>query len=367
MKIREIAVYRVVLPYTRGVYHLSGGRTYTQFDITAVAITTDEGLTGWGESTPFGANFVAAHALGVRAGIEELAPHLIGQDPLAIDRFNDLMDDILIGHPHVKSALDLACWDLLGKATGLPVHLLLGGSNELAMNVISSVPAEDPRDMVAYVEQLRQKGYRSHSIKVGSTVELDIARIEAVMKSRQPGEIDLVDVNCGWTLESALQVSDGLTVGGFCYEQPCATLREIRAFKHRTRLPVMLDESADTLETLLQVIAEDGADAINLKIAKVGGLTKAKRWRDICSAAGLSLSIQDPAGSSISFAAIVHLGQSTPTKILRDVLDVREITDGEIAAGAPEVVNGSVHAGDAPGLGIEPHLDVLGAPVAVYH
>ena len=289
-------MYRVVLPYTRGVYHLSGGRTYTEFDVTVVSIETDEGLTGWGESTPFGANFVAAHGLGVRAGIEEIAPHLIGENPLAIDRINDFMDDILKSHPHVKSGLDIACWDLLGKATGLPVCTLLGGGTEGSMKVISSVPAEDPTDMVAYVEQLRQKGYRSHSIKVGSTVELDIARIEAVMKARKPGELYLVDVNCGWTLDTALQVSDGLEVGGFCYEQPCATLREIRSFKRRTGLPVMLDESADTMETLLQVIADDGADAINLKIAKVGGLTQAKRWRDVCSAAGLTLSIQDPAG-----------------------------------------------------------------------
>ena len=366
MKIKRIAVYRVVLPYTRGVYHLSGGRTYTEFDVTVVSITTDEGLTGWGESTPFGANFVAAHALGVRAGIEEIAPHLIGENPLAIDRINDFMDDILKGHPHVKSGLDIACWDLLGKATGLPVCTLLGGSTEGSMKVISSVPAEDPADMVAYVEQLRQKGYRSHSIKVGSTVELDIARIEAVMKARKPGELYLVDVNCGWTLDTALQVSDGLQVGGFCYEQPCATLREIRSFKRRTGLPVMLDESADTMETLLQVIADDGTDAINLKIAKVGGLTQAKRWRDVCSAAGLTLSIQDPAGSSISFAAVVHLGQSIPGKILRDVLDVREITDGEIASGTPVVTNGMVRTREAPGLGIEPLTDVLGAPVAVY-
>lgn len=366
MKIVEISVYSVVLPYSRGVYHLSGGRTYTEFDVTVVAITTDQGLTGWGESTPFGANFVAAHALGVRAGIEELAPNLLGEDPLNIDRLNDLMDDILKGHPHAKSALDIACWDLLGKATGLPVHTLLGGATAHPMKVISSVPAEEPQEMVAYVAELREKGYRSHSIKVGSTVELDIARIEAVMNARSPDELYLVDVNCGWTLDTALQVADGVSVGGFCYEQPCATLREIRSFKQRTKLPVMLDESADTVETLLQVIADDCADAINLKIAKVGGLTKAKRWRDICSAAGLSLSIQDPAGSCISFAAVVHLGQSVPARILRDVLDVREITGGEIATGAPEVVNGLVRARCEPGLGLTPRLDVLGDPLAVY-
>ncbi len=289
MKISKIIVHRVVLPYSGGVYHLSGGRSYTQFDSTIVSMVTDSGLVGWGESCPFGSNFIAAHALGVRAGIEEIAPHLLGRNPLELDRINELMDGVLPGHPHAKSALDMACWDILGKATGLPVYVLLGGRTEASMNVISSIPSDEPAAMVDHVDRLRQRGYRAHSIKVP---ELDIARIEAVMAARKPGESYLVDVNRGWTLDTALLVADGLEVGGFYYEQPCATLRECTAFKRRTGLPVMLDELADTEETLLRVIAEDGADAINLKIARVGGLTKARRFRDICDAAGLAVSVQ---------------------------------------------------------------------------
>ena len=81
MKISQIDVYQLDLPYSGGVYHLSHGRTYTHFDGTFVRITTDDGLEGWGESTPFGSNYIAAHALGVRAGLYELAPHLLGKDP----------------------------------------------------------------------------------------------------------------------------------------------------------------------------------------------------------------------------------------------------------------------------------------------
>ena len=116
------------LPYSGGTYHLSGGRTYNSFDATFACITNDTGIEGWGESTPFGATYVGAHALGARAGITEIAPHLLGRDPRQVERINDVMDEVLIGHNHAKSALDIACWDVFGKSVGLPVCELLGCS-----------------------------------------------------------------------------------------------------------------------------------------------------------------------------------------------------------------------------------------------
>ena len=85
MKIERIDVFQVDLPYRHGVYRLSGGRTYESFDATIVRIITDTGIDGWGESTPFGSTYVAAHALGVRAGIAEIAPTLMGLDPRRVD------------------------------------------------------------------------------------------------------------------------------------------------------------------------------------------------------------------------------------------------------------------------------------------
>lgn len=107
------------------MYRLSGGREYRSFDATIVRITTDDGLEGWGESTPFGSTYIASHALGVRSGIAEIAPNLIGLDPRRVDRINDVMDGALVGHEHAKTALDVACWDVFGKSVGLPVCELL--------------------------------------------------------------------------------------------------------------------------------------------------------------------------------------------------------------------------------------------------
>lgn len=91
MKNSEIEVYQVDLPYAGRIYRLSGGRTYTSFDATLVCIRTDNGLEGWGESTPFGPNYIESHARGARAGIAEIAESLLGRDPRQVDRINETM------------------------------------------------------------------------------------------------------------------------------------------------------------------------------------------------------------------------------------------------------------------------------------
>jgi len=119
-------------------------------------------------------------------------------------------------------------------------------------------------------------------------------------------------------------------------------------------------------ESIIQLIAEDGADGIGLKISKNGGLTRGRRQRDICIAAGYTMSVQETTGSDIAFAAIVHLGQTVPRKFLRCVLECRDMVTLQTADGDFPVIDGCVTAPTAPGLGIEPRLDILGEPVASY-
>lgn len=162
LKIKQIDAYQVNLPYAGGVYHLSGGRRYTEFDATIVRIIADNGIEGWGESTPFGSTYLAAHALGVRAGINEIAPSLIGMDPRRVDRINETMDATLSGHEHAKIALDIACWDIFGKSTGMPVCELLGGSTDNKLPIISSIGVSSPTEMRQRVADHRARGYLGH-------------------------------------------------------------------------------------------------------------------------------------------------------------------------------------------------------------
>lgn len=367
MKIKQIDVYQVDLPYSGGVYLLSGGREYRSFDGTIVRIETDTGLEGWGESTPFGSTYVASHALGVRSGIAEIAPSLIGLDPRRVDRINDAMDGALLGHLHAKTALDVACWDVFGKSVDMPVCELLGGRTDHRLPVISSIYAGEPDDMRRRVQEHRAKGYTAHSVKVGDEPMLDAARIEASLADRRPGEYFIVDANGGMTPESALRMLSLLPRGlDFVLEAPCATWRECLSLRRRSTVPIIWDELADSDAAIANLVAEDAAEGIGLKISKNGGLTRGRRQRDMCIAAGLTVSVQETTGSDIAFAAIVHLGQTVPKRHLRCVLESRDMVSKKTADGDFPVVKGLVVAPQAPGLGITPRMDVLGKPVATY-
>jgi len=372
VKIKSIAVYQTDLPYSGGVYSLSGGREYRSFDATFVHVVADDGTDGWGESTPFGSTYIAAHALGVRAGIAEIAPHLIGRDPRLLERLYDAMDEALLGHNHAKTAIDVACWDLFGKSVGLPVHTLLGGSTGQRLPVISSIYAGTPVAMRARVADHRARGYRGHSIKIGALDSeggpaLDAARIDAALADRRHGEYFIVDANGGMMPETALRMLRMLPHGlDFVLEAPCATWQQTLSLRKRCSVPIIMDELAQSDEDIAQLIATDVADGIGLKVSKAGGLTPSRKHRDIARAAGLTISVQDTVGSDISFAALLHLGQSVPEKNLRCVLDVRDMVSVTTARFHAPIENGGVMAPDLPGLGMEVDLELMGEPLAVW-
>lgn len=367
LKIEKIDVFQVDLPYSGGVYVLSGGREYRSFDATIVRVTTQNGIEGWGESTPFGSTYIASHALGVRSGIAEIAPKLLGLDPRRVDRVYDAMDGALVGHEHAKTALDVACWDVFGKSVGLPVCELLGGRTDVKMPVISSIYMGEPEDMRRRVAEHREMGYIGHSVKVGGEPALDAERIAASLADKKPGEFFIVDANGGLTVETALRMLRLLPRGlDFVLEAPCATWRECVSLRRRTDVPIIFDELATNDASIAQLIADDAAEGIGLKISKNGGLTRGRRHRDICIAAGYTVSVQETTGSDIAFAAIVQLGQTVPERYLRCLLESRDMVSLKTADGEFDVKNGRVVAPDTPGLGIVPRLDVLGDPVATY-
>ncbi len=360
MKIKQIDVFQADLKYSSDKYLLSGGRTYRSFDATVARLETEDGWVGWGESTPFGATWVAAHAAGVRAGIAEIAPALIGLDPRRVDRINDIMDQTLVGHPHVKTALDVACWDILGKSVNLPICELLGGRTESKLPLIASIYAGDPDDMRRRVAEYRKRGFIGHSVKIGDDVVLDAMRIESCLADRRRGEFYVVDANGGMTVESALRMLRLLPAGlDFVLEAPCATWRECMSLRRRTNIPMNWDELADSDASISQLVADDAAEGVSIKISKNGGLTKGRRQRDICLAAGLTLSVQDTIASDFAFAATVHLGQTVPEKFLRCVFDCRDMLESNISTADIPVVDGHVSAPTQPGLGAEPIPDRL--------
>jgi cis-L-3-hydroxyproline dehydratase len=366
VKITAVKVWQVDLPLREGRYSWSNGNFVEVFDSTIVAIETDAGITGYAECCPLGSAYLPAYALGVRSGLAELAPKLIGLDPTDLDVLNRHMDAVLRGHPYIKAPIDIACWDILGKVTGMPLYKLLGGKAQEKIALYRAISQESPAQMAAKIATYKREGYTKFQLKVGGNADMDIQRIHETRAILEPGDILVADANTGWTRAEAARIAAAVAQVDVYIEQPCASYEECLSVRRRTVRPFILDEVIDDVATLMAALADDAMDIINLKISKVGGLTKARLMRDICVASGTPMTIEDTWGGDIVTASIAHLAQSTPEEFCFSATDFNSYGTVEIATGAPRRVDGFMTASDAPGLGLTPRLDVLGAPLAVF-
>ena len=365
MKISKISVYQIGLPLHEGTYNWSGGKSVQVFDSTVVRIETDEGITGLGEVCPLGPVYLSAYAEGARAGIKALAPALIGEDPTQLVKLNRHMDTTLKGHPYVKSALDMACWDILGQATGQPVCNLLGGRYGDEFLLYRAISQEAPEAMAGKVAGYRAEGYRKFQLKVGGDPETDIERIRAVSAELQRGDVLVADANTGWLMHQAARVVRAVKDVDVYIEQPCESFEECYSIRKLTNHPFVLDENIDGLPILLRANSMQAMDVVNIKISKFGGLTKARQARDLCVSLGIAMTIEDSWGGDIITAAISHLAHSTPTELLFSSTDFNSYVTISIAADAPQRQDGKLAASTAPGLGITPIMEVLGEAVFV--
>ena len=252
MKITAIHVYQVDLPLVEGRYTWSDGRYVDVFDSTVVELETDTDLRGYGEVCPLGPFYLPAFGAGARAGIGELAPHIIGLDPTAIGPLNSVMDTALLGHPYVKSAIDMACWDLLGKSCGRPVCDLLGGRHGDSVDLYRAISQRPADEMAANVAGYRDEGYTKFQLKVGGDPAEDIARIRAAADVLQSGEVLVADANTGWRVDDAARVVKAVQDVDVYIEQPCLSYEHCVSIRRRTSLPFILDENIDGIEALLR-------------------------------------------------------------------------------------------------------------------
>ncbi len=366
MKIAAIRVYQVDLPLVEGRYSWSEGKFVEVFDSTVVELVTDDGNLGYGEVCPLGPFYLPAFGAGARAGIGELAATLIGEDPTAIGPINQLMDRALLGHPYVKSAIDMACWDLLGKTTGKSVCDLMGGKFGTSVALYRAISQRPADEMAENVASHRADGYTKFQLKVGGRPSEDIDRIHAAADILTEAEVLVADANTGWRVDDAARVVNAVRDRDVYIEQPCRSYEHCLTIRKRTSLPFILDENIDGIAALLRGYKDGAMDVINLKISKVGGLTKARQIRDLCVSLNIPMTIEDSWGGDIITAAIAHLAHSTPEPMRFSATDFNSYVSVQNASGAPQRVSGHMVASDQPGLGIAPNMDALGKAKAEY-
>ncbi|MCR5858551.1 mandelate racemase/muconate lactonizing enzyme family protein [Mesorhizobium sp. J428] len=366
MTISRITVYRQWQPFRDGTYRCSGGRSAEGFDSTIVGITSAKGVTGYGETAPLGSFYDPAFAEGARAAIGQLAPTLLGADAAAIETLNRRMDLILKGHGYAKSAIDMALWDLTGKTSGLSLATLSGGGDGHSVPLYRSLAQEAPEAMAARARKYIAEGYRRLQVKVGLDVDEDIARLDAVRAAVPSDTVLFCDANGSWGTMETRRFLTATRNLDYVLEQPCESYEENLAIRRSCDRALVLDETIDGADVLLRAIADGLVDGITIKLARVGGVTKAKLLRDIAIARNLRITIEDTGGAQIDTAAYAGLLLSTPEGLRQHTVDFHNWVTVSNARADFRIANGHMTPPGGPGLGVEVDTTVFGRPLFEY-
>jgi cis-L-3-hydroxyproline dehydratase len=227
-----------------------------------------------------------------------------------------------------------------------------------------AVPLGSAEEMADFVAQRRSEGVHRFQLKVGAEPLADVERTRRIVEYTGDEDIVVADANGGWVLQDAVIAARALEeLPRVFLEQPCATLDECLIVRRRTTLPFVLDESIYDVHTLLLAYEAQAMEAINLKISKVGGLSAARRIRDLSQSLGLRLTIEDTWGGDLVTAAVAHLAASTRPEALFTVSFMNDWTNEHIAGYQPRSVGGYGGPGEGPGLGVEVDVAALGQPL----
>ncbi|WP_372571135.1 mandelate racemase/muconate lactonizing enzyme family protein [Ruegeria jejuensis] len=362
MKITRISLWHV--PLTAHVtYAMAAGKTCATVETVLLALDTDGDRTGWGEVCPI-PHYLPAYARGVAPALQEMAPILLGAHPVGPEAVMARLERHLQGHVYAKSAIDIALWDLTGQAAGLPLHALLGGRQAGTMPLYHSITCIAPEEMARIALEAQDQGITQFQVKLGADADwqADVARLRMVREAVGPGPLVYGDWNCGATSLEATRVGRAVRDLDVMLEQPCATIDDCARVRAATGLPMKLDESAHDTATLLEGHAKGCMDVVAIKLSKFGGLSPARRARDLCYHLGARMCIEDTWGSDITTAALLHLGAATTPERVTNVCDLSGYVAPRLAPDAPIRDNGRIAPPAGAGLGVAPDREALGPP-----
>jgi len=367
MKITEIHIYQKDLPVVGGPYTMARA-SVDSLDTTIVKLVTDTGLVGWGETCPVGPTYQPSHALGARAALRQMAPGLIGENPLAIECVRSAMDDQLNGHNYAKAALDIALWDLAGAHFGARACDLLGGARQDRVPSYYATGVGAPDDIARLAGEKMKEGYPRLQIKVGGRpIEVDIETVRKVFETVGKDVRLAVDGNRGWTTRDALFFSVACADIPVVLEQPCNTIEEIAAIRAQIRHPIYLDENTEDLNVVLRAVGTGVCDGFGLKVTRLGGLSPLRTVRDICAARSMPHTCDDAWGGDIIAAACVHIAATVQPRLLEGVWLAAPYIKGHYDAENPVAIEaGHIAVPQGPGLGVRFDEALFGAPAASF-
>jgi muconate cycloisomerase len=357
MRIKSIEPIAVSLPMKKPVQ--MAGETVTRAENVLVRIESDDGVVGWGEAAS--APVMTGETVpGMMAAVALMAPGLL-QRPA--DDFADTaaaMDAALYGNTGAKAAIGIALYDLVGRATGRPIHALLGGKKRSRMPVLAVIGSPDAAADLREAQDRWAAGYRAFKIKVGlGPAQADGERTRIVCTAlKQKGEPCLVsaDANQGFTGDDALTYVHAVADCGLdFFEQPVEAhdLDTMTRVAAASRIAMGADEGIHSRDDIVRHHERKAAGGVSLKAIKLGGLGALFEASRLCDRLGMNVNISCKTGeSSVASAAAAHVAAAAPA--IAWGLTVTSSGLAEDVAAAPlRVAGGHVDVPDGPGLGIE--------------
>lgn len=353
MRIKKVSLYHKIMPMICGKFSCSLEPGTETADCVITRVETECGLVGYGEAGSVGGypNYAAGT---LSSSAELIARHLIDKDPRNLNDIQYTMS-LIDGHGAIKAGFDMACWDILGKATGQPLFDLLGGKLREQVPIYRSIPTIEPAEMAQSVNDWRSEGYRMFQLRVGhGDIQADLRRISDVIAERRPGELFTVDVAGHWRRDEALYVLNATRHLDYTIEQPCWTMEDCMSIRERTGFPLKLDNSLNGVQDILRAYSNDACESVVIQVNKYAGVSQARFARDIAAAAGLGITYATQWGTEITGAVLVHLALTTPLNRFISTLDIHNYSSLTVGANDPiRVDKGLMWMGDdAPGLGV---------------
>jgi L-alanine-DL-glutamate epimerase-like enolase superfamily enzyme len=357
LAIDELRVYPFDIPL-KDVFTISTMSLSTAQNLL-VEIRTNQGLIGWGEGSSFRSIVGETQRINIAAA-QDLRPLLIGKNPVALRPLIEQLDAYLPNNTTLKSAIDMALFDIAAQACGLPLYAYLGGEKR-GMETDLTIGIGDPARASEKALAAQAMGFRIIKVKLGLSYQDDCSRLTNIRRAVGPQTILRIDANQGWdriTATRCLRVFEELDIE-LC-EQPCRArdLQGMRYVHQHAAIPVMADESVFSPADALEIVQQDAAAYFNIKLSKSGGIHHAQQVADVAQAAFRPCMIGCMSESRLGVTAAAHFACVYPIIRFSDLDSCLEHTENHILGGI-DYRGGSISLPDAPGIGARPDPDYV--------
>lgn len=349
--ITQVEIYKLSIPL-KEPFITSLGRDDNAENVV-IKISTNKNSTGWGECSPYmPINGESQDTCFIVA--QYFAKTLIGKNPLEIEASIRLMDSIIYANTSIKSAFDMALYDIAAQEAGMPLYKFLGGDNTKPIITDYTVSIGEPAKMAADAVKIKEQGYPAIKVKLGKNGKLDVERMKAI-RTAVGDVIPLrIDANQGWSVEEAIETLNALAPLGIQHcEEPVArwNFMHLPEIKKASPIPIMADECCGDEHDAERLIAINACDYMNIKLGKSGGIFKALKIVKLAEAAGIHLQVGAMIESRLAMTAFAHFALCSPQIVHFDFDTALMFKEDPVKGGIVYEENGVVKVPDTLGLG----------------